>query len=106
VTVPLSTIGYWIKRDLKYTYKKCSTISPDIRQVVHVEHQVASSQQMRRALEEGFYIVYVDETAFTRNEGKQYGFAPKGKKLVFERHKPAYSIGGICAISRYGLEGF
>lgn len=61
---------------------------------------------MRRAIEEGFYVIYVDETAFTRNEGKVYGFAPKGKRLEFIHHKPAYSIGGIGAISRYGLEAF
>ena len=43
VNVPLSTLGSWVKKDLNYTYKKCSTVSPDIRKVVLVEHQVSVS---------------------------------------------------------------
>ena len=38
VNVPLATLGTWVKKDLNYTYKKCSTVSPDIRKVVLVEH--------------------------------------------------------------------
>ncbi len=49
--------------------------------------------------------MYVDETAFTRIEGKKYGFAPKGQRLEFRQHKPGYTIGGIAAVSEHRLEG-
>ncbi len=73
------TIGYWIKHVLGYTYKKASTISPDIRKVEYVTHQAHVAELMRDATNFGLYFIYIDETAFTRNEGKSYGFAPKGQ---------------------------
>ncbi len=51
-------------------------------------------------------MVFFDETSFTRNDGVSYGFAPKGKAPVFLQNKPAYSVGGIAAISSRGLEAF
>jgi len=37
--VPLTTLGKWVKKHIGYTYKKCSIMTPDIRQTVFVEHQ-------------------------------------------------------------------
>ncbi len=37
-TVPESTLGYWIRRNLGYTYKKAVTVSPDISKVGFVNH--------------------------------------------------------------------
>ncbi len=100
------TLGYWIKRNLGYTYKKASTLSPDIRKVELVTHQAHVAGLVRDAANFGLYFIYIDETAFTRNEGKSYGFAPKGQRLSFTTHKPAYSIGGIAAMSAFRLEAF
>ena len=41
--IKLATLGNWVKKNLNYTYKKCSTVSPDIHKVVLVEHQVSVS---------------------------------------------------------------
>ncbi len=71
-------IGYWIRHYLGYTYKKATTISPDIRKVEFVLHQAYVGEKLRDAINFGLYLIYIDETAFTRNEGKAYGFAPKG----------------------------
>ena len=57
-------------------------------------------------MKENLFLVYVDESSFTRNEGKAYGFAPRGAKLVFKLHKPCYSVGCVAAMSADGLEGF
>ena len=61
---------------------------------------------MQSALSFGLYIIYIDESSFTRNEGKAYGYAPKGQRVKFRLYKPNYSIGCIAAISEHGLEGF
>ncbi len=42
--MPESTLGYWLKHDLGYTYKKCSTISPDISKVEFVRHQACVAE--------------------------------------------------------------
>ena len=101
----MKTLNYWIKRNLKYTYKKASVVSPDISKVDFVAHQAAVAEVMQNALLLELYIIYIDESAFTRNEGKAYGFGSKGKRVEFRLHKPTYSIGCIAAISRHRLEG-
>jgi len=53
-----------------------------------------------RAHELRKYIVYIDETSFTRELGNKFGYAPKGANVTFPFKKPQMSIGGSCAISR------
>ena len=60
---------------------------------------------MRQAIEFDMHIIYLDETSFTREEGRNYGYGKKGQSVVFEKYKPAYSIGCLCAISKFRLEG-
>ncbi len=105
-TIPVSTLGYWIKKNIGYTYKKAVTISPDLSKVLFVQHQVKVAETVRDVEKLGLFIVYIDESSFTRNEGKQYGFGPRGQRVEFREHKPAFSIGGLAAISKRGLEGF
>lgn len=105
-TMSEQRIGYWIRHYLGYTYKKATTTSPDINKVEFVQHQAHVAERLKDAINFGLYIIYIDETAFTRNEGKVYGFAPKGERLSFQAHKPAYSIGGIAATSAFRLEAF
>ncbi len=104
--VPESTLGHWIKVHLGYTYKKASTISPDLSKVEFLSHQVQVAEAVKEATVFGFEFIYIDETAFTRNGGKTYGFAPKGQRLEFITHKAGYSIGGIVAISQHKVEAF
>jgi hypothetical protein len=73
--------------------------------VVYVQHQTEVSNYLKIAIEEGLYIIYFDETAFTRTDCRSYGYALRGKKPVFSKNKPFYSIGGLFAISKYRLEG-
>ena len=82
------------------------TFSPDLTKVEFVAHQVAAAEELRKAIEFGLYLIFLDETAFTRNDGKAYGYGPKGKRVVFQHHKPTYTIGGIAASSQFRLEGF
>ena len=83
VHVPEATLGYWLKHNLGYTYKKAVTTSPDIKKVEFVQHQAYVAEKVKEAIAFGLYFIFVDETAFTRNEGKAYGFAPKGERLAF-----------------------
>ena len=103
--IPESTHGYWIKKNIGYTYKKAATVSPDLSKVLFVQHQVKVAETVRDVEKLGLFIVYIDESSFTRNEGKQYGFGPRGQRVEFREHKPAYSIGCLAAISKRGLEG-
>jgi len=58
-----------------------------------------------RAHELQKYIVYIDETSFTRELGNKFGYAPKGENVTFPFKKPQMSIGCSCAISRERLVG-
>lgn len=60
---------------------------------------------MREAIEFDMYIIYLDETSFTREEGRNYGYGKIGQPVVFEKYKPTFSIGCLCAISKFRLEG-
>jgi transposase len=100
------TLSYWIRKNLGYSYKKAVTMSPDLKKVEFVQHQAYVAEKLQAAIKYGLYLIYVDETAFTRNEGKSYGYAPRGARLSFSTHKPTYSIGGIAAMSKFRLEGF
>ncbi len=102
----VTTVGRWVRDHLGSSFKKCKKVTPDITKVAFLEHQASVSSALRDALEDDFLVVYFDETSFTRNDGVAYGFAPKGKAPVFLHNKPAYSVGGIAAISSMGLEAF
>ena len=104
--VSQQTLSYWINHNLNYTFKKAVTFSPDLTKMEFVAHQVAAAEELRKAIEFGLYLIFLDETAFTRNDGKAYGYGPKGKRVVFQHHKPTYTIGGIAATSQLRLEGF
>ena len=56
-------------------------MSPDLHKVEFVAHQAHVAEAVCDAESFGLLIIYLDETAFTRNEGKDYGFAPKGQRL-------------------------
>ena len=42
--VPIATLQYWVKHGLRYSLKRSSIVSPDVRQVVFVSHQVEVSE--------------------------------------------------------------
>lgn len=71
-----------------------------------MQHQKKVADILFKAHETGKYIIYLDETSFTRDLGNKYGYAKKGEKVTFPFKKPQMSIGAICAISREKLVGF
>ena len=71
--VPLTTLQHWVKKGLNYSYKRCNVIRPEINQVGNVMHQAEVSQRLREAIEFDLQIIYIDETSFTREEGRNYG---------------------------------
>ena len=105
-TIHCSTIGRYLKKEMRYTYKKLEKKpAPSLTQESY-RKQLEGGLAQRKISDSGVELIFIDEFTVNTRHHAYRGWCKKGEKGYLKTDNTDFSMSFICGVSNRMVYGF